>query len=102
MFYDELVTFRDLLFGGWEPPRSSCGQCSPTIAADRDSSHGTPDKYKQLFLLRLSLMPSFAKGGNKRLFNNKIIGIYIFFNIFNICVLYIHCTHSEYMWGGES
>lgn len=44
-------------------------------------------------------MPSFAKGGNKRLFNNKIIGIYIFFNIFNICVLYIHCTHSEYMWG---
>lgn len=45
-------------------------------------------------------MPSFAKGGNKRLFNNKIIGIYIFFNIFNICVLYIHCTHSEYMWGG--
>lgn len=35
-------------------------------------------------------MPSFAKGGNKRLFNNKIIGIlFIYFLIYLIYVCHI-------------
>lgn len=44
MFCDELVMFHDPVWEGWAPLRSSCGRCSPATAADRGSSHGTPER----------------------------------------------------------
>lgn len=44
VFCDELVMFHGPVLEGWAPPRSSCGRCSPATAADRGSSHGTPER----------------------------------------------------------
>lgn len=42
MFYDARGECHCPGWGQWEPPRSSCGRCFPTRAADRGSSHGSP------------------------------------------------------------